>query len=152
MKLFAKLIGSTFGAGFSPVAPGTVGSLVAIVALWFIPFSLSTLIIASILFFVLGVWASTVCEQDWGHDPGKVVWDEVVGIMVTVMMMPKQWIVYAAAFALFRLFDILKPFPVKKSQNLPKGWGVMVDDVIAAIFANIVLHILFRLIFPSFTS
>ncbi len=152
MKLIAKIIGSTFGAGFFPIASGTVGSLVAIVALWFVPFSTASLVGASIIFFLIGLWASTVCEEDWGHDPGKVVWDEVVGMMVTVMLLPKHWIVYAAAFMLFRLFDIIKPFPANKSQNLPKGWGVMVDDVIAAIFANIVLQIVFRLIFPSFTS
>ncbi len=147
MKLVAKIIGSTFGAGYSPIAPGTAGSLVAIIALWFIPFSLSSLIIASIIFFVIGVWAATLCEQEWGHDPGKVVWDEVVGMMVTVTLMPKQLVIYLLAFILFRLFDILKPFPANKSQQLPKGWGVMVDDVIAAIFANIVLHIV-RIIFP----
>lgn len=152
MKLVAKIIGSTFGAGFFPIAPGTVGSLVAVIALWFIPFSTTGLLVASILFFLIGLWAATVCEEDWGHDPGKVVWDEVVGMMVTVTLMPKHWIIYAAAFVLFRLFDILKPFPANKSQALPKGWGVMVDDIIAALFANIVLHIIFRLIFPSFTS
>lgn len=152
MKLIAKIIGSTFGAGLFPIAPGTVGSLVAIVALWFVPFSTIPLVLASLLFFMIGVWASTVCEQDWGHDPGKVVWDEVVGIMVTVILLPKHWIIYVAAFALFRLFDITKPFPINKSQNLTRGWGVMVDDVIAGIFANIILQIVFRLIFPSFTS
>ena len=152
MKLFAKIIGSTFGAGLFPIAPGTVGSLVAVLALWFIPFSTTGLVAASVLFFVIGLWASTVCEEDWGHDPGKVVWDEVVGMMVAVFAMPKHWIIYAAAFVLFRVFDITKPFPANKSQNLPKGWGVMVDDVIAGLFANIILQIIFRLIFPSFTS
>ncbi len=150
MKILAKIIGSAFGSGFSPVAPGTVGSFVAIAALWVAP-PLSTviLILAALLFFFIGVWASAICEQDWGRDPGRVVWDEVVGMMVTVATLPKSLMVYAAAFILFRFFDILKPFPVNRSQQLPGGWGVMIDDVLAGLMGNIVLQILFRLVFTS---
>ncbi len=150
MKLLAKIIGSVFGSGFSPVAPGTVGSFVAIAALWLAPpVSAAWLTLAAIVFFFVGVWASAICEQDWGHDPGRVVWDEVVGMMVTVIAAPRNLTVYAAAFVLFRFFDILKPFPVNRSQRLPGGWGVMVDDVLAGLLGNIVLQILFRLVFTS---
>ncbi len=150
MKKAAKIIGSTFGAGFSPVAPGTAGSLVAIAALWFTPsLSAMSLIFFIVIFYFVGVWASTICETDWGHDPGRVVWDEVVGMMITVVALPKQWLIYLVAFAAFRFFDILKPFPINSSQRLPRGWGVMTDDVLAGIYANLVLQLLFRIIFTN---
>ncbi|MBN1481875.1 phosphatidylglycerophosphatase A [candidate division KSB1 bacterium] len=153
MKPLAHIIGSTFGIGYFPLAPGTAGSFVTITILWFLP-ALTPLLWVIVLpsFFFIGVWAATICEQDWGHDPGRVVWDEVVGMMIAVYMMPKQWPIYASAFVLFRFFDILKPFPVHQSQKLPKGWGVMVDDVIAGIYAFIICHILFGLIFKSLTG
>ena len=150
MKLLAKIIGSTFGCGYSPVAPGTVGSLAAIVVLWLAPpISSIALILLAAGFFVIGVWASFMCEKDWGHDSGRIVWDEVVGMMITVVALPKDWLIYLIAFGLFRFFDILKPFPINKSQDLPHGWGVMVDDVLAGIFANIVLQLLVRFVFSS---
>ena len=152
-KIVAKIIGSTLGCGFFPLAPGTVGSFVAIVALWFVsPMHSIVLFLASVLFFFIGVWASTICEEDWGHDPGRVVWDEVVGMMVSVIALPKHWVIYVAAFFLFRFFDIVKPFPANKSQELPKGWGVMVDDVIAGIYTNVVLQIIFKIIYTSLTE
>ena len=150
MKLLAKIIGSTFGCGYSPVAPGTVGSLAAVVVLWLAPpISSIALILLAASFFVIGVWASFMCEKDWGHDSGRIVWDEVVGMMITVVALPKDWLIYLIAFGLFRFFDILKPFPINKSQDLPHGWGVMVDDVLAGIFANIVLQLLVRFVFTS---
>ena len=142
MKRLAKIIGSAFGSGYSPVAPGTVGSLVAIVAIWLLPaMSLSTLIVTCFIFFAIGVWAATICEKDWGHDAHRIVWDEVVGMMISIAALPKQWAIYIAAFCLFRFFDIVKPFPANVSQRLPKGWGVMVDDIIAALYTNVVLQI-----------
>ncbi|MBN1466565.1 phosphatidylglycerophosphatase A [candidate division KSB1 bacterium] len=142
MKVLAKIIGSTLGCGYFPVAPGTVGSLVAIIALWLLPtMDLSTLLLISLIFFFVGVWAATICEREWGHDAGRIVWDEVVGMMISIVALPKQALIYGAAFFLFRLFDIIKPFPANASQRLPKGWGVMIDDVIAALYTNIVLQI-----------
>ncbi|MBN1559222.1 phosphatidylglycerophosphatase A [candidate division KSB1 bacterium] len=148
MKRLAKIIGSACGCGYFPIAPGTAGSLVAIVALWLLPpVSLFTLTVTGFLFFGAGVWASTICEREWGHDAGRIVWDEVLGMMISIAALPKKWVIYVAAFFLFRLFDIVKPFPANVSQRLPKGWGVMVDDVIAALYTNIVLQIVFKCFF-----
>jgi phosphatidylglycerophosphatase A len=146
MKKLAIIIGTTFGSGFSPVAPGTVGSLVAVVALWLTPFP-STLIFSHIIVFLffIGVWVAAVCEKQWGHDPGRVNWDEVVGMMISVLALPKTWPIYAAAFVLSRLFDIVKPFPANCAETLPGGWGIMMDDVIAGIYANIALQIGLRI-------
>ncbi len=151
MRTVAKVIGTTLGSGFFPIAPGTVGSAVAAVALWFLPMiPPGSLVLITVLFFFIGVWASTECEDEWGHDPGKVNWDEVVGMMITLLAVPKHWIVYVAGFFLFRFFDVLKPFPIHKLQSLPRGWGVMVDDVLAAIYANVILQIVFQWIWNPF--
>lgn len=142
MNKLAVFIATTFGSGFSPIVPGTVGSLAATGALWLLPLP-STLIFSHIIisFFFIGVWAAAVCEKQWGHDPGRVNWDEVVGLMISVLALPKTWPIFVAAFVLFRFFDIVKPFPVNRAEKLPGGWGIMMDDVIAGIYANIVLQI-----------
>jgi len=145
--VFAITIASTFGSGYFPIAPGTVGAAVAAVLLWFTPtVSLTLFAGATVLFFFLGVWVSSKSEQVWGHDAGRINWDEFVGMMITVFALPKTWHVFLAGFLLFRLFDIIKPFPANVSQKLPGGWGVMVDDVIAAIYSNIILQIVYRII------
>jgi len=144
-KAAACFLATTFGSGFFPIAPGTVGALVAIVVLWFLPpISLFTLILATIAFYFVGIWAATLAEEVWEHDAGKINWDEVVGMMVTVIALPKTGIVYIAAFIAFRIFDIIKPAPVRQSEKLPRGWGVMTDDVLAGIYGNILLQIVFR--------
>jgi phosphatidylglycerophosphatase A len=153
MKKAAHIIGTLFGVGYFPIAPGTAASLVTIIVLWFIsPISLPLLLAALFFFFLIGVPVSSMCEQDWGMDPGRVVWDEMVGMTVSILALPKHWFFFAAAFLLFRVFDVLKPFPINASQDVPRGWGVMIDDVIAGLFANIILQIVCRFIFPSFAS
>ena len=147
IQFIAKTISSTFGSGFFPFAPGTVGAGIAIAILWLLPpMSVIYLSIFSLLFYFLGVWASTISEKSWGHDPGKINWDEVVGMMVTVIAVPKSLVGYFIAFVLFRIFDVLKPFPINESQDLPKGWGVMTDDILAGIYSNIILQFIFRVL------
>lgn len=147
MNKAAVLIGTTFGSGYAPIAPGTVGALVTIVALWVLPLP-STLFFSHIIvfFFFIGVWAAAVCEKRWGSDPGRVNWDESVGMMIAVIALPKTLPMYAAAFVLFRLFDIVKPFPVNRAEKLPGGWGIMIDDVIAGIYTNLAAQIGARLL------
>ncbi len=81
-------------------------------------------------------------ERQEGSDPGKVVVDELVGQGIAILLIPKTILFYLIAFILFRIFDILKPFPVKQIESLPRGWGIMSDDVMAGIYANIILHII----------
>ncbi|MBN2413801.1 phosphatidylglycerophosphatase A [candidate division KSB1 bacterium] len=146
-KTTALFIATTFYSGYFPIAPGTVGSFVAIVALWLLPpLSWLSLSIISIVGFIIGVWASNIAEEHWGHDPGRVNWDEVVGMIITIIALPKNWIIYVCAFFVFRLFDVVKPYPVNKTEKLPAGLGIMSDDVVAGIFANVVLQIVFRFI------
>lgn len=140
MKLITKIIATVFGIGYFPKAPGTAASAFCLAFFWFIPgippFYLAMVIIG--LFFV-GVWSSTRAEKIWGHDPSYIVIDEVVGQLITIAGFEKHISIVIGAFILFRLFDIVKCFPINYAEKLPKGWGVMLDDVAAGILAHLIL-------------
>jgi len=142
----AAVIASTGFSGFSPIAPGTVGSAIAVILLWWIPVPPPALAAAIlVLLFFIGVWSATRAETLWGHDAGRINIDEVAGMIIAVLFVPRTIWVYSAAFILFRLFDIVKPYPANVSQRLARGWGVMVDDVFAGIYANLLLQVMLRL-------
>jgi phosphatidylglycerophosphatase A len=150
---FVKMIASAGFAGYCPIAPGTAGSLVGLVIWWFgadlnIWLQLSFIV----TLFFLGVWAATLAEKDWGHDAGKIVIDEVLGMWVTLWLVPKSLWLFAAGFLLFRVFDIIKPLGARQSQKLPGGWGVMVDDLLAGVYANLVLQFVSRILLPMITG
>lgn len=128
------------GAGYSPVAPGTAGSAVALVLLWAIPLSTLGLAIAVGVVTVVGTWAAGRVEAaGTKKDPGIIVIDEVAGMALSVLAVPRTPAVLLAGFVLFRLFDVVKPFPANRSQALPGGPGVMADDLIAGVYALLVL-------------
>lgn len=147
-EFLAKVLASTFGSGYFPLAPGTVGAGVAFVMLWFIEWSFLFLFLCSILLFFIGVWAATTAEKSWGVDPGRVNLDEFVGMMISVVFLTKSLSSYTAAFIFFRIFDIVKPFPIAKAEQWPCGWGIMADDAIAGLYANVLTQLLFRVIWP----
>jgi phosphatidylglycerophosphatase A len=132
-----------FGAGWLPGAPGTWGSLAALPFAWLIlrygdP---GLLAFASVGLFALGVWASDIAARETRTvDPGWIVIDEVVGQWLTLLAAPLSLVGFAAGFLLFRLFDIWKPFPIRQvEKRLEGGFGIMADDVLAAIYAAAVL-------------
>ena len=138
-----QLVG--FGSGLSPFAPGTVGTLVAIP----FTFALKSLgvtgfWIALLLLFLLGIRVCGRVSRRLGvHDHGGIVWDEMVGYWLSVAFVPLQWQWLLAAFLLFRFFDIFKPWPIRQlDQKVSGGFGIMIDDVIAALFTIIVLAVL----------
>ena len=139
----ALFIATALGAGYAPIAPGTFGSAVGVI-LWFIlPNVLWVQLAAIVLVSVVGAWSGTVAEEHFKRrDPGQVVVDEVAGMMVTLLLNPVGgfgWI--AAAFLLFRAADIVKPFPVNRLERLPGGIGIMADDIMAGVYANLVLRL-----------
>jgi len=141
----AGWIATAFGAGLSPKAPGTAGSLVALLPWWFLlrdgpPGVYLAVLVAG---FLLGVWACGVCDRRLGmHDQGALVWDEVIGMWLTLFFAPRQWWWMLVGFALFRLFDIWKPWPVSwADRRVHGGLGVMLDDVVAGLYALIVLQL-----------
>lgn len=98
----------------------------------------------SLVLFVVGVWAAGEAEKYFGRtDPGQVVIDEVVGQMLTVLLIPHAtWKWLLGGFLLFRAFDIVKPFPARQAERIPRGWGIMVDDVIAGLYGLAVLTVI----------
>jgi phosphatidylglycerophosphatase A len=129
-----------FGAGYSPVAPGTVGSLVTAVAIWLLPFTTVRLAVTLLVVTLIGIWAGSRVERALGRkDPSVIVIDEVAGMLLSVIGLPRSIPVLFTAFLLFRLFDIWKPFPARESQALTGGMGVMVDDLIAGLYTLILV-------------
>lgn len=131
------------GAGLSPVAPGTVGTLVAFPLFWLFNHYLSPvyfLLLIDIM-FIAGIWACGLCGKALGDpDHGGMVWDETVAFLLVLYFTPDHWVWQLAAFALFRLFDIAKPQPIRHyDQHLQGGFGVMFDDMVAAFFTLLCL-------------
>ncbi len=128
------------GAGYSPLAPGTAGSLVTLVAVWFLPFTPLPLAGTLVAVTVIGTWAAQRVERALGRkDPSVIVIDEVAGMLMAVLLLPRTIPVLVTAFVLFRLFDIWKPFPAHESQALSGGLGVMLDDLIAGAYTLILV-------------
>jgi len=142
-----KILATGLGAGYLPKAPGTYGSVVG-VGLWYLLLqtgawhTMPMQVLGVILFILFAVWVSGRAEKIFAkHDASEIVIDEIAGILVTFVGIPLHWPSAIAGFVLFRLFDIIKPPPVCQSQRLPGGWGVVIDDVLAGVLANIVLRV-----------
>jgi phosphatidylglycerophosphatase A len=140
-SLLGLAVATVFGVGYAPVAPGTFGSAVGLLLWWLLP--ASTAIQAAVIaaMFVAGSWGGNVAERHFGRsDPGQVVIDEVMGMLITLFLNPVGWLGALAGFLLFRIFDVIKPYPANRLERLHGGIGVMADDAMAAVYANLVLR------------
>ncbi len=140
-------------AGRFPVAPGTAGTVVA-VALYLLLSVLPPLwyLLACILTTGIAIWASDEAERMLGKkDDGSIVIDEIAGFLLSLAFVPPTWGYIAAGFLLFRAFDVLKPFPLRRLQELRGGIGIVLDDIGAGIYTNLVLHIA-MLVLPAMTG
>lgn len=143
-----------FGAGFSPWAPGTAGTLAGIplygVLLTLPPW---TYLPSLALGFLVGLWAcDRTARELGGGDPGAIVWDEILGLLVTLAWVPPSWTALLLGLVLFRLFDILKPWPIGAlDRGLRGGWGIMMDDLAAGLLAGGLLKLSLDW-FPSLTA
>jgi len=136
----AHLIAFGFGSGLAPKAPGTVGTLLGLPLFWLVVTvaqDLPNQIIFLIATFLLGIWACGRSGRALGvADHGGMVWDEIVAFALVLLFTPAGWLWMALAFALFRLFDILKPWPIRLADtHFKSGFGVMFDDLLAALYA-----------------
>ena len=139
----ALAVATSLGVGYIPVASGTFGSAAGLLLWAVLPSTLVVQATAIIVLFVAGSWSGSVAERHFGRtDPGEVVVDEVMGMLLTLFLTGVGWTGAVAGFFLFRLFDIVKPFPARRLEHLPGGVGVMADDAMAAIYANIALRAL----------
>jgi len=142
-----KLIATALGAGYLPKAPGTWGSVLAVIICivlhHFLLLSNSLLITLTIIFTIIGTWATYKLEPMWGEDPSRVVIDEVIGIWITLLFLPYSMTTFVLALILFRIFDIWKPLFIRKLEKIPYGIGVMADDILAGVYANLVLQVIY---------
>lgn len=144
----ALLLSSWFGSGLMPKAPGTFGTLTAIPLVFVMNvFGIYFGGIFLIAFFFLAVWASECSRRLLEReDPSEVVIDEAAGLLMTVFFLPLSGPVVISGFVLFRVFDVFKPFPIRMiDQNIKSGWGIVLDDIVAGIYANVCIRLLLLL-------
>lgn len=147
-----RMIATVGSIGYSPLAPGTMGSLaIALVFLLLPPYlPIWPQVAGLLILFALAVWSAQAMaaaheQATFGKiDPQEVVIDEVMGMAVTLAFLPLNFKTVGLGFLLFRLFDVTKPFPVRRFEKLPGGWGIVMDDVMAGIYANAGLRIIFE--------
>ena len=139
----ARVVATAFGSGYAPYAPGTAGSAVGLLlfwpmAAWRWPWQAAA---SAFLFLVGSLAAGRVARLVGRKDPGLVVVDEVVGQWVTLIALPFTPVTAAVGFLLFRVMDVVKPWPARDLEGLPGGWGIMADDVAAGVYAHLVLRV-----------
>lgn len=142
MNLISRLIATGLFVGYVPFAPGTAGSILGLFLYWAIPGSESFGLLAAILLlFLLGVWSAKAVERVTGVEDNQIiVIDEIVGVLVTLMFFEKSFTWLVVGCILFRFFDIVKLYPARRAEELPGGWGVMLDDVVAGIYSLVSLR------------
>ena len=145
-KKLNSFIATSGGIGYLPLAPGTWAAG-ALAILWFFvcqkfPDTIIWQVLLACLLFIGGVYFSGKLISDKEKDPSFVVIDEVAGMAVTLLFIPLAWQNFVVGFILFRFFDILKPLGIKRMEKMRKGWGIMLDDILAGIYSSIVLRLL----------
>ena len=149
MTRLAVFIATAGYSGYFPIAPGTVGSAVGLGVYLLVWWSQSPILETGLIvaIFAAGTWAATHAERFFGGiDPGPVVIDEVLGMLVTLAFLPVGWTGAVAGFFLFRIFDIIKPYPANRLEKFHGGFGIMADDAMAGIYANLSLRLLMWLL------
>ena len=144
MIRIAVFLATVAYCGYFPVAPGTVGSAAGLVVYLLVWWTRSPLVEVALIAvtFAVGTWAATHAERFFGGiDPGPVVIDEVLGMLITLAFIPAGWRAMAAGFVLFRVFDVFKPFPADRLEKLHGGFGIMSDDAMAGVYANAALRL-----------
>lgn len=146
MNFLIKLLASALFTGYSPVASGTAGSALALAAHYFlVPENTAIRAVLTVLLLAVSVPVSTAAEKLYGKkDDGRIVIDEVAGFFVSALLIPHQIKYYAICFLLFRLFDVWKPL-IRRTQDLPGGWGIVIDDFLAGIYSLAILQVLITL-------
>lgn len=144
MMAFHKLVSTVLGIGYIGRGGGSVAAMVCCFCWWMMVDAQNHLlqIILTSIIILLGIWSAGEVEKIWGKDNQRVVIDEVAGMCVGLLWIPVQLQYLVIAFLLFRFFDIAKPFFIKKVEKLPGGWGVMLDDVLAGMYANLLLQLI----------
>jgi phosphatidylglycerophosphatase A len=146
--LFHKITSTSFGIGYIGKGAGTAAAAVTCVVWYYLGAggtgNFNTALIVTLAITAMGIWSGNVVESIWGKDHNRVVIDEVAGMCITLLWVPVTPLNVLIGLILFRIFDIAKPFYIRKLEKLPGGWGVMFDDILAGIYANLILQIFLR--------
>ena len=143
MQKIAKLIATVFFVGFCPVASGTAASLLALPVYYFLRENSHAYFFVTIALLIIGFWSSSRAEKEFGRkDPGEIVIDEFSAMLIVFLFIPFNVKFMIIGFFLFRVFDILKFPALKRLERLPKGYGIMLDDIAAAVLANLILQVI----------
>ena len=147
MRRFCELVASVFYIGYTPVAPGSMGSLAALFLYYFIKGDTLLMGAAIALSFILGLLTAPAAERSFGgKDAGEIIIDEFSGMLVSLYLLPATMGYVVAAFLLFRFFDIVKPIPIKALERLSGGMGIMADDLMAGLYTNLILQFVYRVL------
>ena len=152
----AKIIATSLGFGYAPFGPGTFGTALGLIIYVMVAYTfnivdsnsqslnLNFLLIALVIIFTwLGTWSARLLEPEWGHDPGKIVIDETIGVWITILFIPFSWVNVMLAFVIFRFFDILKPLGIRAiDEKLHSPFSVMLDDIVAGIYSALTLQLI----------
>ncbi len=147
MNKISEILATCFYIGYAPLIPATFGAAFGTILYWWLMPEIAWVeVTVTVLLIALAIVTSGRAEKRYGHDGRPIVIDEVAGIFVSLCLLPRSafpttTFVFLVAFGLFRVFDILKPFPVKSAQGLPGGWGVVMDDVFAGIYTNLAMRV-----------
>ena len=145
--LFHKITSTSLGIGYIGKGAGTVAAVATCLVWYFCLSAGSNFLIPAVitvLISALGIWSANIVEAQWGKDHQRVVIDEVAGMCIALLWIPVTPLHVVIALLLFRFFDIVKPLYIKRLENWPGGWGVMFDDILAGVYANIVLQIFLK--------
>lgn len=142
MIRFHKLLSTCLGIGYIGKGAGTIAAVATCIAWYFTQAGIYTLpaLVITLAITLIGVWSSGEVSKIWGKDPSKVVIDEAAGMCISLLFIPDTVRFLIAGLILFRFFDIAKPLFIHKMEKLPGGWGIMMDDVLAGVYANILLQ------------
>src|SRR5688572_7480461 len=147
MDRLALFVATAGYVGYAPIAPGTAGSIVGLVLFMVIRWIDSTAVEASVIgvALVVGMWAASKVERQLGKDPSVVVIDEVVGMLITLAFLDVGPVAMVIGFILFRVLDVIKPFPAGRLEDLHGGPGIMLDDVMAGLYGQLLMRLLIAL-------
>lgn len=145
--LIHKLVSTSLGIGYIGKGGGTVAAAATCFCWYAVHLAggsqlVNWLPLITILLTGLGVWSATAVEPLWGKDDKKVVIDEVAGMCISLLFIPVSWSTLLAGLILFRFFDIVKPLYIRRLENVGGGWGVMLDDIVAGVYTNLILHLM----------
>jgi phosphatidylglycerophosphatase A len=142
LNFFDKLLGSGFYTGYIPFASGTFGSLAGLVIYYIPGFERPEILLPAIIVFTAyGIFVGTRFEKVYGNDPSECTIDEIIGMWISLLFVPKVIWISIVVFFVWRLADIIKPFPARKLESLNGGLGIMIDDIVAGVYVLIIVHV-----------